>query len=191
MRSATPARRVDPRITGRPRSRRVDNETMTHRLNDDEFAPYLVHHLLAASAGVQLFRAAARTWRDTEHGPDLRRVTEAVDADRRELAALVRRLGYRVPPVRRVVGVVSAVAARIDPINPLRRRGSQATELELEALESAVDAKESLWDTLLSLPPTPGLDRAALQRLQKRAGEQRERMTAIRRATVAARFLRS
>ncbi|OMH31217.1 hypothetical protein [Tersicoccus sp. Bi-70] len=162
----------------------------TTRLDDDELAPYLVHHLLAAASGVRLFRTVSGTWRGTEHGPALRRLTADVDADRRELASLVHRLGYRVPPVRRVLGIGSAVVARLDPINPLRRRGTQSAQMELEALESAVDMKESLWDTLLALPGGTGLDRAALQRLQDRAGDQRERLTAIRRATAAARFLR-
>ncbi|MEH0111373.1 hypothetical protein V6N00_16815 [Tersicoccus sp. MR15.9] len=160
------------------------------RLDDDQLAPYLVHHLLAAGSGLRLFRAVSRTWASTEHGPAMRRLTADVDADRRDLAALIRRLGYRIPPVRRVIGIASATVARLDPINPLRRRGTQAAQMEIEALESAVDMKESLWDTLLALPADAGLDRPALQRLQRRAGDQREQLTAIRRTTAPARFLR-
>lgn len=172
----------------------MTDHTTRRRIDDDQLAPYLVHHLLAAGAGVQSFRAAVWTWRGTEEDREMRRLADDVAADHRDLAALVRHRGYRVPPVRGALGVVAAVGARLGALNPLRRRGTQAGQMELEALESAVDMKESLWDTLLALPADAleeVADRASVQRLQERAQDQRVRLARVRRRTAPARFLRS
>ncbi|WP_026549509.1 hypothetical protein [Arthrobacter sp. Br18] len=158
-------------------------------IDDDRLSGYLGDHLLAAESGVRLFESAKRTWQDTEYRSDFDEIRRDVAADRDDLAALIRRLGYTPGRAKMALAWVGAQVSKAGPLNPLHRSDGRNGQLELEALQSAVHGKESLWTSLLALARNDDrLDPEDLQRLKDRARMQQDRIAGIMDRTIIGRF---
>jgi len=158
-------------------------------IDDDKLSGYLGDHLLAAESGVQLFESAKRTWRDTEYRSEFDEIRRDVAADRDDLAALIKRLGYTPGRAKMTMAWLGAQVSKAGPLNPLHKSGGMGGQLELEALQSAVHGKESLWTSLLALSRDDDrFDTEDLHRLKERARRQQDQLAGIMGKTIAGRF---
>ncbi|MGM1029002.1 MAG: hypothetical protein ACQEWM_03905 [Actinomycetota bacterium] len=157
---------------------------------DENLATYLNEHLLASEGGVQAFKAAAHTFEGTKHEAALLALSDEIERDRRDLAKIIQKLGFRPKGWKRLLTVVLRVGGRANPVNLLRRRGGSLAQFELDFLTGAVRAKRSMWDALLELAEDdPRQDRTLLVSLQLRADQQIAEVQRINRETVRERFL--
>jgi len=142
-------------------------------------AIYLDDHLAGSTAGLELFRRAARSQRRTPHGPELARLREEVQQDRDALVDVMRTLGVPVRPYKVLAAWALEKAGRLKPNGHLLTRSPLSDLVELEAMRLGVEGKRCLWRTLLEL----GDDRlggAALQELHERALEQARTLERLR-----------
>ncbi|MDQ0735279.1 hypothetical protein [Arthrobacter agilis] len=167
------------------------------QLDLDTLLPYLDVHLVGATNGVRLFKAARVSWAGTPHEEDFERLRQEINEERAFLKRLIRSLGHRPGVVKMAAARAMSVVAELDPLNPMRRRATTGAQLELEALQSLVRGKESLWSTLLALSSAATasagdtvLDRPALERLLEASRRQQDTVARIMRETAPARFLR-
>lgn len=172
------------------------NGIPVRQLDLETLLPYLDLHLAGATNGVRLFKAASISWQDTPHGEELTRLHAEIADERAFLKRLIESLGHRPGPVTMAVARALSVIAELDPLNPLRRKASAGSQLELEALQSLLRGKEALWATLLALAPEtqvdPGeavLDAADFEHLLESAKRQQETVGRIMTDTAPARFL--
>lgn len=131
-------------------------------------AVYLTDHLAGSTAGLELFRRAARAQAGTPHGPLLAELRDQVREDREALLALAAALGVRVPAYKVVGGWVLEKAGRLKANGHLVTRSPLSDLVELEAMRLGVEGKACLWRALLQLED-PRLDAAALRVLLERA----------------------
>lgn len=136
---------------------------------------YLNDHLSGSAAALELLEHLERTHPDL--APFLSRLRRDIELDRRELEALMARLGVTPGPVRQAVAWVAEKFARLklkadDP------SGNRLKLLEsLEAVAIGIHGKGSLWRALQVVPAATGPD---YDRLIRRADEQRERVESAR-----------
>lgn len=162
------------------------------RLDADMLEDYLNQHLLGARPGSASFRAAADTWKDTPQEAQLRALADDVDEDRERLERLIGELGFSVPLAQRAAGAAAEAAGRVNPVNMARTRGSGWTQVELDTLQGALQAKAAMWHVLAGLAPdVPGLDEAEMRALFERAQEQQRAVRRITESTLRERFLRT
>ena len=138
---------------------------------------YLNHHLAAASAGVSTL---ARLQEHAGLGEEPKRLHDEVQADKRELEDIIRRLGIAESTIGQAAGWVAEKIAEarifIDDRGALR-------EFELlEYIAIGVHGKRALWTALQSIAddclPLQVID---FDRLIERADEQRARIETLRR----------
>lgn len=157
---------------------------------DEHLAAYLNEHLLAGEGGVQAFHAAARTFEGSSHERALLALADEIARDRRDLARIIHRLGFRPAGWKRMLTLAIKAAGSINPVNLLRQRRSSMAQFELDFLTGAVRAKLSMWEALLELSESDDrFDRALLLDLERRAEEQIAEIQRINRETVRERFL--
>lgn len=158
-------------------------------LNRERLATYLDLHLTGADGGLDAFKAAADTWRGTPQEPALESLVDQVRADHHDLEDLLGRLGHHRNAARRVLGAGARAVGRVNPANALRAREGGASQVELDLLIGAVNAKLSMWELLLLMEDRdPALDLALLEDLRQRAESQIAQLKGIRDATWAERF---
>ncbi len=169
-----------------------------HQLDLETLLPYLDLHLVGATNGVRLFSAARVSWAGTPYEEDFTRLRDEIREERAFLKKLIRALGHRPGVVKMTLARAMSVVADLDPLNPQRRRATTGAQLELEALQSLLRGKESLWSTLLALSPSadaapgdPVLNRPALERLLVASKRQQDTVARVMTETAAARFLRT
>ncbi|WP_312178537.1 hypothetical protein [Arthrobacter sp.] len=156
----------------------------------ESLAAYLDDHLLGAEAGVRLFKAAYKTWEDTEHEAVFAHLTEQISDERDELETLILALGYRRSPVKRGLAWIGAAVGRLGPVNPLSTGTGTTGQLELETLQSVVRAKECLWQTLLVLSAHDHRFHAPrIRELLEHARDQQGAVAKVMEDTAPARFL--
>ncbi|WP_146069714.1 hypothetical protein [Arthrobacter sp. B0490] len=158
-------------------------------IDDAKLSGYLGNHLMAAESGVRLFGAAEQTWKGTAFEPVLAGLHRDIVEDRNDLAALIGSLGYTLGTAKTALAWVGGQLSKAGPLNPLRMSKGMAGQFELEALQSAVHGKESLWTSLLALSQFDDrLDPKKLQRLKDRAGTQQDQLAEIMDRTISERF---
>lgn len=158
-------------------------------INDDRLSAYLEDHLIVAESGVQLFISTERTWSNTPFEATFSGLRSDVAADRDDLVELVRQLGYDRGRVKTAVGWFGAQISKAGPLNLLRRNRGIAGQLELEALQSAIHGKESLWVSLLELSRFDDrISAADVQRLKDRAKTQQDQLAHVMLTTITGRF---
>jgi hypothetical protein len=141
-------------------------------------AVYLNHHLAGAAAGVAtLDTLRAYPAVSAEAG----RLYDEVQADKRELEDIIRRLGAEEGPARRVAGWVGekVAEAKIFIDDP---KGGLLREFELiEFIAIGVHGKRALWESLRAVSgeflPLQTVD---FDRLAARADDQRARLESLR-----------
>ncbi|MHA7190897.1 hypothetical protein ACX80N_11460 [Arthrobacter sp. MDT2-16] len=176
---------------------RVEDGIPLHQLDLDTLLPYLDLHLVGATNGVRLFKAARVSWAGTPYEKDFARLREEINEERAFLERLIRSLGHRPGVVKMAAARAMSLVADLDPLNPLRRKATAGAQLELEALQSLLRGKESLWSTLLALVPEASasagdavLNRTALEHLLDASKRQQDTVARVMRETAPARFLR-
>ena len=117
----------------------------------ESLAAYLDDHLLGAETGVRLFKAARKTWEGTEYEGVFADLVQQISDERDELETLILALGYQRSRIKKTMAWIGAAGGRLGPINPLSTGKGTTGQLELEALQSLVRAKECLYRTLLVL----------------------------------------
>jgi hypothetical protein len=151
---------------------------------------YLDDHLAGASAGLALFRRAARSQAGPA-GEQLARLAAEVEQDRESLRSMLRAIG--VPERRWKVagGWLAEKAGRLKLNGRLWRRSPLSDLVELEGLVLGVQGKAAGFRALRTVAADdPRLDEAELDRLVERAERQAEtleelRLRAARRAFTA------
>lgn len=140
-----------------------------------QLATYLNDHLAGATAVLDLLEHLERAHADL--APFLAPLRGDIEADRRELEAVIARLGATRSVLRRAAGWVAEKFARLklaadDP------SGDRLKLLEsLEAVAVGIHGKWCLWAALKEVPAAAGPD---YDRLIRRADEQRRRLEPIR-----------
>ncbi|MBG6184910.1 hypothetical protein IWX65_002888 [Arthrobacter sp. CAN_A214] len=158
-------------------------------IDDEKLSAYLGDHLLAAESGVRLFESVERTWKDTSYQSVFDELRRDIAADRDDLVALIRRLGYTPGKAKMGLTWVGAQLSKAGPLNPFHTSGGMAGQIELEALQAAVRGKEGLWTSLLALSRSfKRLDPKDLQRLKDRASGQQDQLAGIMDKTILERF---
>ena len=156
----------------------------------ESLAAYLDDHLMGAETGVRLFKAARKTWEGTEHERVFTHLIEQISDERDELETLILALGYRRSRIKMAAALVGAMVGRIGPHNPLSTGSGPTGQLELEALQALVRAKECLWRTLLVLSAHDHRFHAPrIRELLGLAKDQQDAVAKVMEATVPARFL--
>ncbi|MHA7207558.1 hypothetical protein [Arthrobacter sp. MDT1-65] len=167
------------------------------QLDLDTLLPYLDLHLMGATNGVRLFKAARVSWAGTPYEQDFERLRQEISEERTFLKRLIKSLGHRPGVVKMAAARAMSVVAGVDPLNPMRRKASAGAQLELEALQSLLRGKEALWSTLLALSPgasaTAGdavLNHPVLVELLAASKRQQDTVARVMTETAPARFLR-
>ena len=175
-----------------------DRRLPIDQLDLDTLLPYLDLHLVGATNGVRLFEAARSAWAGTPYEKDFARLRQEISDERDFLTRLIKALGHRPALLKMGLAHVVSVFARMDPLNPARRRATSGAQLELEALQSLLKGKEALWSTLLALGPSSSsvapsdhvLNRAVLERLLDSSKRQQDTVARVMTETAGSRFLR-
>jgi hypothetical protein len=142
---------------------------------------YLNDHLAGATGGLELFRRACGSHRDTEAGPVLERLTAETEADREDLLGVMRALDVPVRHYKVVGGWAAEKAGRFKLNGRLRSRSPLSSVVELEGLHLAVLGKAAGWRLLKALSDAdPRLDAVELDRLHERAVRQAEEIDVLR-----------
>ena len=152
---------------------------------------YLNDHLAGATAGVELFRRAARAHATSPNGVELQQLMAEVVADRAALLDMMACLGVPVRRYKLVAAWAAEKAARLKLNGHVLSRSPLSSLIELEALRLGVEGKAAGWRTLREVAETDArLDDGRLQELQERAGRQAARLEAMRVAAAAGVFQR-
>lgn len=159
-------------------------------LDRETLEDYLNQHLLGSRSGVKMFRTAADTWGGTEHAERLARLADDVASDQDALEQLIGRLGLKTPALQEAAGQVAEVAGRLNPVNLTRSKSNGWTQVELDLLQGALQAKAAMWDVLAELADhSSELDRSEMDRLYRQAQDQQAEVQRISEETLATRFL--
>jgi hypothetical protein len=140
-----------------------------------QLATYLNDHLSGAIAAVEILEHMEGA--HPEMAPVLKSLRHDIELDRKELEALMGRLGASRSAVRQAAAWVAEKFARLKlRVDDLS--GSRLKLLEsLEAVAIGIHGKWSLWQALKVVPSAVGPD---YDRLIARAAEQRERIEGAR-----------
>jgi len=153
-------------------------------MSDGLLAIYLNDHLSGATGGLELFRRAAATQRDSPAGPALQHLAEEVAQDRASLEALMALLGVTRRSYKVWGGWALEKVARVKPNGHLLTRSPLSDLVELEGLVLGVQGKAAGFRALRAAA-LPELDDAELDRLISRAERQGEVLEELRLAAAA------
>lgn len=137
---------------------------------------YLSDHLTGATGGASRIERMARTYADTELGPELARLATEIGAARRELAGLIDRLGLPSKPHRQAAAWAAEHLGRLKLNGRLLSRSPLSVVLELEVMRSAVAGQLGLWQAMVDLAPDLGLAREPFQELAERSRDFQSRL---------------
>jgi hypothetical protein len=143
-------------------------------MSDAHLAVYLHDHRAGAAAAVELLHRLEQNHADTPIAPFAEALRNEIEADIRELEALMSRAGISPSLVRNASGWITAKMAELkvridDPID-----GALRLLETLETLSLGIEGKRGLWIALAAaseqIPALSGVDYA---RLRQRAEVQR------------------
>src|SRR4051794_12453452 len=103
-------------------------------LNQKLLAIYLNDHLAGSTVGCELAKRALGSNEGNEFGRFLEWLRDEVEEDRETLRALMRRVGVKEDPVKRVAAIVGERAGRLKPNGALRGYSPLSRVVELEGL---------------------------------------------------------
>ena len=148
---------------------------------DEHLATYLNDHLAGAVAAIEILEHLERAHAGTELERTLRELRADVEADRRELDALMERLDVKASAPRRAAAWLTERVARLklrldDPAG-----GALRLLESLEAVAVGIHGKLALWRALAAAAANaPRLRGVDYERLAQRAENQRGRVEALR-----------
>lgn len=169
-------------------------ETNHGPLDRDHLEDYLNHHLLGSRSGVRMFQTAADTWNGTEYEQQFLDLAAQVQQDQRTLEALIERLGMKIPAVNKAVGKAAEVAGRLNPVNLTRSKTQGMTQVEMDLLQGALQAKSGMWHVLTRLAeqfPELGMEPDQMTGLYESAQQQEAEVRRISEETLGTRFVAS
>ena len=150
---------------------------------------YLNDHLAGATAGRDLARRSLASNRGTPYAPSLERLTREIEEDRRELEAMMTRLGVGRDRLKIALAWAAEKAARLKPNAQLTGYSPLSRVLELESLSAGVQGKLALWRAIRDVAARdPRLGAFDLERLIRRAESQQEELEAQHRAAAGEAF---
>lgn len=171
-------RRKAPTVVNRP-------GTINHTM----YSTYLSEHLLGSEGGISAFKAASKTWKGTPAEHQFLSLVQQVADDHSDLEKIIRTLGYRPHPVKRVLTQGVRLAGRLNPVNVLRHQKAGMTQVELDILLGMLRAKKAMWETLLLVSARDGrLEVPLLEDLVRRADSQLQQVSYIIEQTWDTRF---
>ncbi len=143
-------------------------------MSRDHLQSYLHDHLAGAAAGVELAAFLSSMHRDGPMDDAFAGLRREIEADENTLRDLVEALGFAPGSVRQTAAWFAEKLARIKFLLAGPGRGSLGELEALEALALGIEGKRALWAALSVIAdPPPPLRALDLDRLQKRADEQR------------------
>ena len=156
---------------------------------DELLTTYLSDHLVASSAGRDLFRRAAKSQRGTPRGTELQRLAREVDEDRDAQLEVMRALGVEPSLLRVTVGRAAERLGRLKPNGTVVRRSPLSDVVELEAMRAGVEAKAAGWEALLPVADRDSrVSRSSLEELRARALDQAQRLQTLHQQAAADAF---
>ncbi len=151
---------------------------------------YLNDHLAGSILGVELVKRAAGNNKGTALGDALDSLAREIEEDRRDLEEIMAELGMRRNPIKEKLAWATEKGGRLKLNGRLLGYSDLSRLVELEALGLGVEGKLSLWRSLKQIAPsTLGLSSSDLDRLIKRAEDQRDRLETLRLAAAEQAFI--
>lgn len=151
---------------------------------------YLNDHLAGSILGVELVRRAAGNNMGTALGHALDSLAREIEEDRRDLEEIMAEVGVKRNPLKSSIAWATEKGGRLKLNGRLLGYSDLSRLLELEALSLGVEGKLSLWRSLKRIAPsTLGLSISDLDRLMKRAKDQRDRLETLRLEAVEQAFI--
>ncbi|MGH2846365.1 MAG: hypothetical protein ACRDL0_10190 [Thermoleophilaceae bacterium] len=142
---------------------------------------YLQDHLAGSTGGLELARRARGANEGSPYGEPLAKLADDIAADRRSLESLMDDLGFGADRAKNLAFWVGEKAGRLKPNGQLTGYSPLSRMIELEGLITGVNAKTSLWLTLVDVAASePKLDAERLRRLVERAERQLETLHELR-----------
>ncbi|MFI1720684.1 hypothetical protein [Streptomyces sp. NPDC020489] len=141
---------------------------------------YLNDHLAGATAGAALAERMAQEHRSSAYRADLENLAAEIARDRRALLRLLADLDVPARRYKQYGAWLVEKVGRLKPNGRLLRRSGLSLLLEVETLRLGVQAKASLWHTLLSASAQDSrLDADRLEQLLARAEQQIKTLDAL------------
>jgi hypothetical protein len=119
-----------------------------HPVVADALAIYLADHFAGATFGLELVRRCRAKNDGTPFAAPLSELVREVEADRRTLLKLMRRLGAEPSLVKTAVGWTLEKARRLKPNGDLFAYTPLSRVAELEILQTGIAGKRALWTAL-------------------------------------------
>jgi hypothetical protein len=146
----------------------------------DALATYLSDHFAGATFGLELVRRCRAKNEGTPFAAPLSDLVREIEADRRTLLALMRRLGLEPSIVKTAVGWTLEKARRLKPNGSVFAYTPLSRVAELEILVTGIMGKRALWKALEAHFPAgeriEGFDYGALAERAERQLEVAERL---------------
>jgi hypothetical protein len=159
-------------------------------MNEKRLRIYLQDHLAGATAGLELARRTRGANEGTDYGQPLAKIADEIEADRRQLQALIEELGFGGDRFKNVAAWGLEKVGRLKLNGQLTGYSPLSRLVELEGLLTGITGKKGLWVSLLELAPSdPRLDAALLERLRDRADAQRATVEELREKAAREAFL--
>jgi hypothetical protein len=142
---------------------------------------YLNDHLAGATVGVELALRMARSHTGPAAGSTMERLAAEIAQDRTALREIMAGLGVPSRAYKVCAGWIGEKVGRLKPNGRLRSRSPLSDLEELEMLRLGVEGKAAGWRTLRVLAESDSrLDKARLDELMSRAGDQADRLEDLR-----------
>ena len=154
------------------------------RATDRFLAIYLNDHRAAAAAGEALARRIVDETESSEAKSIVRAVADQITEDRRTLERVAQLLGVRANPAKTSAARVAERLGRLKFNGRLWRRSPLSAVIELEGLVAGIDAKRSLWTSLL-IANRNELAEFDFDQLASRATQQRALLVPLHRSAAA------
>jgi hypothetical protein len=151
---------------------------------------YLNDHLGGANAGVELARRLEEATKNGPDGPLLDGLAGEIEEDVETLRSALRAIGGSSSVVKQAAGWIADKAHRLGTVVDAASGGEDlARLLEADSLSLGVEGKRCLWVALREVTEDyPALAALDLPRLIERAGQQRDRIEAVRLASARRAF---
>ena len=139
---------------------------------------YVNDHRAGAVAGVSLCRRITQQEKGTPLGDLAAELLVEIEADSRELDRYAESNGIAANPVKQIGAAVAVCVSRLKFNGYVVRRSPLSAVLETETLMAGIDAKRSLWMSILAGDRIAPFDVDGLEQLIGRAKSQRDRLEA-------------
>src|SRR3954470_1426109 len=146
----------------------------------DNLAPYLNDHLAGSTTGRELAKRSLSSNRGTQFEPTLEWLVAQIVEDREALLDIMRAVGAPEDHLKKLAAFAVERVGRLKPNNSLFSYSPLSRLVEFEGLVLGVTGKLAGWRSLQQLDD-PRLAAVDLERLAKRAIEQRDRVEDQRR----------